>query len=289
MTGLRGLLWRVCAFLCWLLLPVALTTGWLAAVVTDTDSYVDTVGPLASDATVQQAVADRLEGLAIGAVENSTGGSVDGRSRELVATTVRAVVESEEFETLWRSANRVVHRRAVGVLEGEEDRLVESNGLVRIELGPVYDSVVRRLDQQGLVSAAAVPQVEATLPLAAADELHRVRAVYELLDAAGFWLPVAWLVLVGVTLLVATERRRAVGWLAWGSIAGLAALSVVLLLARATVVTELGSSGDDALVRAIWDVLVSRLYYAIGVAILVAVAVLVLRAVLGRRRTGRYA
>ncbi len=116
-----------------------------------------------------------------------------------------------------------------------------------------------------------------------------MRAGYELLDAAGFWLPLAWLVLAAVTLLVAPERRRAVGWLAWGSIAGLAALSVVLLLARAAVVAELGSSGDDELVPAIWDVLVSRLYYAIGVALTVAVAVLVLRAVLGRRRTGRYA
>jgi cytochrome c biogenesis protein CcdA len=148
--------------------------------------------------------------------------------------------------------------------------------------------VVRSLDQRGLVNGAAAPQVNATVPLARSSDLDRVQSAYELLDAAGFSLPVLWLVLVVATLLVATERRRAVGWLAWGSIAGLLLLSVGLLLARAAVVNELGSSDDDELVRAIWDVLVSRLYYAIGVAFLIAVAVLVVRAVLGRRRSRRY-
>jgi hypothetical protein len=286
-TGLRGLLWRLFAVLTWLLLPVALTSGWLAAVVTDTDSYVDTVGPLASDATVQRAVADRLEGLAIGTVENATGARVNDQNRELVSSTVTGVVESEEFESAWRSANRVTHRQAIRLIESD-DRTVTDDGRVAVELGPVYDAVVRSLDQRGLVNAGAVPKVNATFPLVRASDLDRVQAVYELLDAAGFWLPVAWLVLVAATLLVAPERRRAVGWLAWGSIAGLVLLTVGLLLAREAVVSEVGSYGDAELVRAIWDVLVSRLYYAIGVAFLIAVVVLVVRAVLGRRRSRRY-
>jgi hypothetical protein len=280
-TGLRGLLWRLCAALAWLLLPVALASGWLAAVVTDTDSYVDTVGPLASDATVQEAVVDRLQGPIRRAVEAAPGPEFDD---QLVTVSLDGFVASEEFETLWRTVNRVTHGQAVRVLEGDDDRLVESDGVVSIDLGPVYDSLIRQLDQEGLVNPATAPSVDAMLPLVAADDLDRARALYELLDAAGFWLPALWLVLVAAALLVAPERRRAVRWLAWGSIAGLMALSVVLLLARAAVVNQLGSSGDDELVRAIWDVLVSRLYYAIGVMFLVAVAVLLLTAVLGRRR-----
>jgi hypothetical protein len=281
-TGFRGLLWRLFAVLAWLLLPVALTSGWLAAVVTDSDSYVDTVGPLAADETVQREVAERLERLAVDTVESATGASVGAQSRELVASTVQDVVASQQFESLWRSANREAHRQAIGLLES--DRTVTDDGRVVVDLAPVYDAVVRSLDQRGLVNAAAAPQVNATVPLARASDLDQVQTAYELLDAAGFWLPVLWLVLVVATLLIATERRRAVGWLAWGSIAGLLLLSVGLLLARAAVVNELGSSDDDELVRAIWDVLVSQLYWAIGVGFLIAAAALVLVLVLGRRR-----
>jgi hypothetical protein len=283
-TGLRGLLWRLFALLASVLLPVALSSAWLATVVTDSDSYVDTVGPLASDPTVQEAVADRMEGLALDSVEERAGGTLGSERREGVGAVVQQVVKSAEFEAVWRTANRSAHRQAVRVLEGEEDRLVESDGLVSVELGAVYTDVVQLLDQRGLVDAATVPEVEATVPLARAADLRRVQRVYELLDAAGFWLPAIWLVLAVASLLVAPDRRRALRWLAWGTIGGLLLLVACLLLIRATVLSELGSSGDDELVRAIWDVLVARLYWAIGVGFLIAVGVLVLAAVLGRRR-----
>lgn len=284
MTGLRGLLWRLFACVSWLVLPIALSSAWLATVVTDSDAYVDTVGPLASDATVQRVVADRLEGLVVGSVEDATGATLDGGGRDQVGAAVRGALESPQFESVWRSANRSAHRQAVGVLEGEQDGLVTSDGRVGIELGPVYTDVVDVLDERGLVDAAAVPEVEATVPLAGAAELDRAQRIYELLDAAGFWLPALWLVLVAATLLVAPERLRALRWLAWGSIGGLLLLVAGLLLARAAVIGEVGSSVDEELVRAVWDVLVVRLYYAIGAVALVAAVVLVIAAVLGRRR-----
>jgi hypothetical protein len=270
------------------LLPFALTSGWLATVVTNSDSYVDTVGPLASDETVQREAADRVEGVVIGTVEDATGVTIDGQNRELVSTTVDGFVASKEFESVWRSGNRAAHRQAIRLLESD-DAAVTDDGRVVVELGPVYDAVIQSLDRRGLVDAAAAPPVSATLPLAKASDLERVRTVYELLDAAGIWLPVLWVLLAVATLLVAPQRRRAAIWLACGSIGGLVLLVAGLLLARGVLVSELGSGGsDDDLVRAIWDVLVSRLYYAIGVVFLIAVVVLALTAVLGRRERRRY-
>ncbi|HET9421823.1 MAG TPA: hypothetical protein VFO49_11845, partial [Nocardioides sp.] len=66
MMGLRGLLWRLFAVLASLVLPVALASAWLSTVVSDSDTYVDTVGPLAADPTVQRVVADSLESTAAG-------------------------------------------------------------------------------------------------------------------------------------------------------------------------------------------------------------------------------
>jgi len=283
-TGFRGLLWRLFAVLAGLLLPVALASAWLATVVTDSDAYVDTVGPLASDPTVQKAVTDSLESTAATTVENTTGTSLDAGAREQVATAVGTAVESSQFETAWRTANRIAHREAVRILEDEGQQQVTDDGRVLVQLGPVYDSVIQTLGQEGLVDPAAAPPVNVSVPLVRVTDLERAQEIYDLLDAAGFWLPALWLVLVVLTLLLATERRRAALWLALGSIGGLILLGVGLLIARAVLIEELGSNTDYELIRSIWDVLVERLYWWIGVGFVVSFAVLVLMAVLGRRR-----
>jgi len=283
-TGIRGLLWRLFAVLASLLLPLALSSAWLATVVTDTDAYVDTVGPLASDSDVQAAAVDALEGAAVSTVEEAAGASLDANTRNQVRAAVGLAVEAPEFETVWREANRIAHDEAVVILEDEGGQQVTEDGRVVVELGPVFDSVVQSLDEQGLVDAAAVPPVQASVPLVKTSDLDRAQTAYALLDAAGFWVPALWLVLVVLTLLVASERRRAAVWLAVGSIIGLLMLVLGLVVARGALVSELGSSTDDDLIRAIWDVLVSRLYWAIGIGFVVSIAVLLVMAVVGRRR-----
>lgn len=287
MTGLRGLLWRLFALLAALLLPIALASAWLATVVTDSDAYVDTVGPLASDEKVQAAAVRALEGAAVTSVEDATGTTLDAGQRDLVAASVGTAVASPEFETVWRAANRTAHQQAVRILEDDGDRRVTEDGRVVVQLGPVYDSIAQGLDERGLLDASAVPSVEAGVPLIRASDLDQVRAAYQLLDAAGFWVPAIWLVLVALTMLVATERRKAAAWLAASSIGGLLSLVVALVVARGVVIDELGSSTDNELVGSIWDVLVSSLYWAIGIGFVICVLVLVVVALTRRKSVSR--
>lgn len=282
--GLRGLLWRLFAVLASLILPVALASAWLSTVVNDSDAYVDTVGPLAADPTVQRVVADSLESTAARTVEGATGTSLNAGGRQQVNAAVTQAVESSQFESAWRTANRTAHREAIQILE-EDDRRVTDDGRILVDVGPVYDSVVQTLDEQGVIDAAVVPSVQVSVPLIRVSDLDRAQEAYDLLDAAGFWTPVLWLTLVVLTLVLATERRRAAIWLAIGSIGGLIILLVGLLIARTVLVAELGSNSDYELVRAVWDVLVERLYWWIGVGFVVSVAVVLVMAVLGRRRT----
>ncbi|HWM73124.1 MAG TPA: hypothetical protein VNQ53_05255 [Nocardioides sp.] len=284
MTGVRGLLWRLFAVLASLLLPAAIASAWLATVVTDSDAYVDTVGPLASDAAVQRAVTERLETTAASTVESTTGTSLNAGAREQVGAAVGTAVESAEFERAWRTANRTAHGEAVRILEDEGERQVTDDGRVVVELGPVYDSVIKTLGEEGLVDPALAPPVKVSVPLVRVNDLERAQEIYELLDAAGFWLPAFWLLLVVLTLLVAAERRRAAIWLALGSIGGLLLLVLGLVIARNVLIDELGSNSSYELIRSVWDVLVERLYWWIGVGFVVSIAVLVLMAVLGRRR-----
>lgn len=284
MTELRGLLWRLFALLAALLLPIALTSAWLATVVTDNDAYVDAVGPLASDEAVQKAAVDALEGAAVSSVEDATGTTLDVGAREQVGAAVGTAVESSEFETVWRAANRTAHRQVMRILAEDDDRQVTQDGRVVVELGPIYDSIIGSVSQRGLVDAGGVPPVQASVPLIRASDLDRAQAAYGLLDAAGFVAPAVWVALVVLTMLLAPGRRRAAVWLAATSVGGLLTLVVGLLVARGVLIEELGSNTDYEVMGAIWDVLVARLYWAIGIGLVVCVAVLVLVALLGRRQ-----
>jgi hypothetical protein len=134
-TALRGSLWRLFAVLASVLLPVAMASAWLATVVTDSDAYVDTVGPLASDDDVQAAAVDALEGAAVRSVESATGIGLDQGSRGTVTTAVAQAVDSDEFEDVWRSANRTAHEQVVRILEND-GRVPTRGGRVVVELGP---------------------------------------------------------------------------------------------------------------------------------------------------------
>ena len=90
---------------------------------------------------------------------------------------VGTAVESDEFEQVWRTANRTAHRQVVRVLEDEREPQVTADGRVVLELGPVFDSIARSLDERGLVNAAAVPSVSATVPLIPVSDLERARRV----------------------------------------------------------------------------------------------------------------
>ena len=98
----------------------------------------------------------------------------DRRGHELALAGVEGTaVESSEFETVWRAANRTAHRQVVRILEDDGDRQVTDDGRVVVQLGPVYESIAEGLDQRGLVDASAVPPVEASVPLIRASDLDR--------------------------------------------------------------------------------------------------------------------
>jgi len=62
----RGITAMVCIVVASLLLPLAGITVWVRNLVLNTDRYVSTVKPLATDPAVQQAVAVRISDSAIG-------------------------------------------------------------------------------------------------------------------------------------------------------------------------------------------------------------------------------
>lgn len=234
-----------------LLAPVAVVASWAQRELTDTDRYVATVGPLASDPVIQSAVANRLtdvvmeqvdvEGLVSQAVTAlgdqglpprvSAGLSaleqplVNG-VRSFVHKAATRVVQSDAFTTAWVEANRTAHEQMVAVMTGEEGSTLQigDEGQLTVQLSGMIDMLKQRLVDGGFGLASNIPTVNASFTIVQTSELVRVQNAYNLLDVVGSWLPWVSLALIAAGVLTARNRLRAL------VVAGLALAGAMLVL-----------------------------------------------------------
>jgi hypothetical protein len=269
-----------------ILLPLSLLSTWGAAVVTDTSRYVEKVAPLANEPVVKRAVTRRVEQFAVTAIDRNGPKRLPRLVRaaavQAVHQAVPEVVDSPAFPPAWRVANRAAHRQVTAMLSGDSNGIVDSEGRVTISLAPVLEVVVARLDQQHAVPASAIPNLDTSVTSMTLTDLRRAQAVYDVLGPAGYWLPAAWLIVVAVMLMVASNRRRALGWLAVGSIIGVAALWFAMRAVRREALAGIANRDDATVARAIWDAVISPLDLAIVTALIIASVVLLLSWLMGR-------
>lgn len=297
MNRVRSALAHLIAVVAVLLMPLALTSAWSSEVVNDEDRWVETVGPLATDPDVVNAVAVRLEDLAVAtvdvggaerALEDILGADLGGAGarteqalREAVRQVVVRVVSSDVFPPAWEEAMRATHTQLLRALRSD------SGAEVSVDLGPLLQAVLDSLSEQGLPVTVDASGLDAAFSVASSGELDQARAGYQVVDAAGLGLPVAVALLAAVALLVSARRMVTAGILLVG--AALSAVVVWLGLGAArTLLLDRAPTADRNLLAAMYDVLVADLE---RLALLVVVAgpavlivLLLLRRLGGRRR-----
>lgn len=265
------------------LLPLALVSGWTAATVTDTDEYVETVTPLASDPVVLKTVRRELRTVAIRAMATTPAA---GKQTRKIDEAVLRVTSDRRFHLVWAQGNRQVHKQIVSTLEGTNPNLATGDGVVRIDLGPLAGDLVARLNAAGIATPADVSAVSTSIPLVRTSDLDQARQGYRVIDTLGFWVPIGWVILVVVLLLSARRRLATIGRLAIGSILMLGVLAAGLGVARELVTRQ---SPDRGLAEAIWDVVLHSLWTGLWALMIAAAVVLLIRMILGlvvgRRRT----
>jgi hypothetical protein len=238
------------------LAPLSVVAVWTRNQVTNTDRYVQTVSPLASDPAIQNAIADQItaqvftyidvRGLTTQAVQALTerGGLSPTVATQLQAlatpiangvqsftrTQVGKVVASDAFADAWVQANRVAHTELVKALTGEGGGSVTvENDTVSVNLAAFIQTVKARLVASGFTLAERIPEVNASFVLFQSKDITRVRAGFNLLNTLGVWLPVLAIVLLVLGVYVARDHRRALV----GAAVGVAVSMVVLALGLA--------------------------------------------------------
>ena len=280
---MRSLAASLTGLLAAVLLPLSALSVWTHEVVSDTDTYVETVTPLADDDAVQEAAVKELEREAL-QLAGTSGRSLPPGTEELVHLVVQQVVAGPTFRTAWVQANRAAHEQLVAVLEDRRGARLDDQGRVSIDLDTVFGAIAQNLAAQGLVDADAAADIDASFAVMDAGQLAKARTAYDALDTLGFWLPLVWAAMVLLTLLLAHRRLASAAKLAVASLVTMGLLALVLLFARDALTEDLPQR-DVAL--AVWDVVVANLWRAIkiggaGLAVVALVAA-VLAGVLRRR------
>jgi transposase InsO family protein len=238
------------------LAPLSVVAVWTRNQVTNTDRYVATVSPLASDPAIQNAIADQItaqvftyidiRGLTTQAAEAlAQRGNLPPRLADQlqafavpIANGVQSftrdqvgkVVASDAFTNAWIQANRTAHAELVKALTGEGGGAVTvENDTVSVNLAAFVQTVKAQLVASGFTLAERIPEVNASFVLFQSKDITRVRSGFNLLNTLGVWLPIIMLILLVVGVYVAKDHRRALV----GAAVGVAVSMVVLALALA--------------------------------------------------------
>lgn len=229
----RTLRWAaafVLALLSAVLVLASVTARFARSELLDTDRYVETVAPLATDPQVQAAVTDRVtdEIMARLPLEKLAGDLAAAVNLPRVESVIQLVlpavtnwlqgqihkvvgelVTSPRFPAVWNQVNRIAHQNIEGLLTGRGTPMLHSSGTdVVVDLGPVLAAARQELVDRGFGLAARIPDMSIPYTVAQVDQLPEIQRYVRLLDVSANWLPPLALVLLGLAVWTAPNRRR---------------------------------------------------------------------------------
>ncbi|MFG1666127.1 hypothetical protein [Streptomyces sp. Y7] len=270
-TRVRNALSAALIALSCLLVPFGALAAWVTYGLADAGRYVTAMAPLAADPAVQGAVADTVEAGILDEVDDRLKASPEAPGtagvRPFVDDAVRSFTRTEAFHTAWDAGNRAVHDAVLRALRDDSERAVT------VDLAPITAQVKRRLTDDHVPLARHIPVEHTEVPVLPADELARLRKGYDVLEVAGFWLPVSAAVLAGTGIAVAACRRRAVTATALGTALGGAFLALAVAIGRRLTLADVPEAAHRPAAGAIYDALTQTLRTVSWLLVVVGLAV----------------
>jgi hypothetical protein len=265
-----------------LLSLLAVVSVWANSIVRDTNRYVATVAPLASNPDVQKAITNRVTTAVLAQIDvealvkqltqaatqkgappqaanllGNLSGPITSGLKSLVSSTVERVVSSSAFETVWVNANRSVHSAVDKALTGEGGGAVSlKNNQVAIDVGPIVAKVKDQLVKAGFGPAARIPAVHTNFVIFASKDIGKIKTYMRVLEIIGGWLPIITVLIAAAGVYLAANRRRALIWAALGVFAAMLLLGITLTVARAIYLDHLPVGTSTAAAGAVYDALV---------------------------------
>ncbi|AKL70418.1 membrane protein [Streptomyces sp. Mg1] len=276
------------------LAPLGIVAAWTYGIVGNTDRYVSTVAPLASDPDVQEAAANRVTAALMQHLDltalledvapdqrpllqkalGKLGGSLESAVSSFVKDKAQDVIASKSFETIWTDANRTIHTALVKALTGSGDGAVQiKNDAVTIDLAPVIDQVKTRLVDSGMSVAGKIPEIHTDFTVVQSNDIGRVKTGFRLLQILGVWLPVLAVILIVAGILLSARRRRAVVTSALAVAFAALVLGLALTVFRTVYLNALPDTVSQAAAGSVYDALIRLLRTTVRMVVVLGVVV----------------
>jgi hypothetical protein len=289
----------------WVLLVLACLLAVLSVVVVfarnqllNTDAYVNTMAPLASDPVIQTQMATRVSEELIArtdlnqrvtnALPPKAGFLATPISSEVknatYSITLKAV-QSPQFEKLWVGLNRSSHKQLVNVLTGSTQGAVTSkNGKVTIDLSQVELTVKKDLDAKGITVFDKVPAVKGlNYVLFQSEDLVKIQRLVNFLNKLAIVLPIAALLLFAVSIVLARNRRRGLVRAASGLALSMAVVLVALALVRNQYLSGVRPPRSPEAQAAVIDIVTATLRNTLRLILLLAAITAIVGLLAGNR------
>lgn len=292
-----------------LLTLVAVVAGYLRAQVLDTDHYVETVAPLATEPAIQSAVADALTEAVLARIDVAGAAADLGQAirdpdernplvaltlrnlssvlgaytEDLIADAASTLVHSDAFPRLWTAANRQAHRGAVAALTGVDSGVVRTDvpGVISISLDPMLAEIGDELDSRGFVLPEREFALGTEFVIVDSPDLARAQRAVRILDRGAIAVALAAVACAVCAILLAGKgfRRRSVIALGVGVMVAMAVLAAVSLVVRSVYLERVPAR--DGVARAVYDTVLHPLRVDAGVVALIGAFVVVVALLAG--------
>ena len=246
--GVRSIAAGLCLVLATILLPLGGLAFWGQKTLTDTERFMQTVQPLASDPVVIEAIADtvtnalttnvNLESEVQGflpPIAAPLAGPISSAIPSFVKQLTIKVLSSEQFQQIWTKAIGSLQTAMIKALEGDSSGPVSTaNGQVVLDTGDVIDQVKKVLADKGLTAISdrpTPPAADRQVVLLNSDQLAQAQTIYSLTKPIATWLIVFVLLFFLAAIGLAHRRARMVAYVGIGILIGAGAIRIGLTVA----------------------------------------------------------
>ena len=251
----------------------------------NTDAYVSTVAPLASNPAIQTQVATRVSDELIARtnlharVKNALPAKAgflvtpitDEVQKATYSITLR-LVQSQKFEQLWIAANRASHKQLVAVLTGTQEGAVSTkDGKISIDLGKVEVTVKKELTAKGITVFNKVPAVKGLdFVLFQSNDLVRIQKLVNFLNKLAVVLPIVTLLCFAGAVVLTKNRRRGLVRAGTGLALSMGLILVLIAVGRNQYVSSLQPPQSPQAATAVIDTVTANLRAAVRIILILA-------------------
>jgi hypothetical protein len=267
-----------------LLASMAVNAFWLHDRIFNTESFVESLGPLPQDPAVSTAIATKtVEALSAGGTAEEkiaevlpdrlaflTPNVFDLVEEQVFDATV-GLVESDAFTRVWTRGLETVHSVIIGILDG--DPAQPTTGDVGLNLEGTAGLVLEELDKRGIDLFAEIETSVGEITFIQAELLAGPRSLINVFHTGVWVLPIVALLVLGLAILIDRDRLRPVQVFGFG-------LGVAILLSLIAIRIFAGYVGgkvENEIYRegaaAVWDALLNGYLLISAIVGFVALAV----------------